>query len=95
MPCSLLPLTYGKVTYRNPGSLKEKTTTNQQGRIGRPHSHGQPYSFNERCVALLPPSLLCVPSALQRLQQLRQRVAIHNPGSDTTCGKVVGLATVK
>ncbi|MGH0174077.1 UNVERIFIED_CONTAM: hypothetical protein FKN15_076836 [Acipenser sinensis] len=42
-------------------------------------SHGQPYPFNERCVALLSPSLLCVPSTLQSLQQLRQRVAVHDP----------------
>ncbi|MGH0177482.1 UNVERIFIED_CONTAM: hypothetical protein FKN15_077746 [Acipenser sinensis] len=43
--------------------------------------HGQPYPFNERCVALLSPSLLCVPSTLQSLQQLRQRVAVHDPAS--------------
>ncbi|MGH0136030.1 UNVERIFIED_CONTAM: hypothetical protein FKN15_058794 [Acipenser sinensis] len=39
---------------------------------GRRRSHSQSYPFNERRVALLPPSLLCVASALQRLQQLRQ-----------------------
>ncbi|MGH0176292.1 UNVERIFIED_CONTAM: hypothetical protein FKN15_072209, partial [Acipenser sinensis] len=30
---------------------------------------------------------------IKRLQQLRQRVAVHNPGSDTTCGKVAVFCT--
>ncbi|MGH0118816.1 UNVERIFIED_CONTAM: hypothetical protein FKN15_056203 [Acipenser sinensis] len=49
------------------------------------------YSLNEGVRRLLKTELGSFFSEyLQRLQQLRQRVAIHNPGSDTTCGKVVG-----